>query len=256
MELPQEPRIRYGLRFMSMLPRDYLEPAPPPNKVSAWMLTFVDLLSLILTFFVMLYAATSMQETQWKKVASSLTDRLNPDKTAHGILLDTDGKLSVVEIKEAIDLRYLYSLISQKIEAQEAFSGIRLYLRDSEVAISLPDDIIFQDNNELSPEALNIMALLEDIFHQIGNRVDVYAYIDTKSEEWDSSGWELSLVRASAVAGGLQKFGYSYPMQVFGLPGAHKENIAVPTGEGKKELYVPSRRVDIVVRNEKAGGTL
>lgn len=228
----------------------------PPAQANAWMLTFADLLSLVLTFFVMLYASSAMIEPKWRKVAASLTHRLNPDKMVHDIILTADKNVPLIEAKEAVDLSYLYSLVSQKIAAQKTLSGLQLHLQEEKLALSLPNDMLFHEGNTLSPEALEMISLLEDIFHQIGNRVDVYSYASREAQENNTSGWELALSRATSVADGLRQFGYAYDIQAFGLPDApYTENITIQPKENEKGLYAPSHRVDIMIRNEKASGT-
>jgi chemotaxis protein MotB len=55
---------------------DEMPPAPPPDRV--WMVIFTDLVSLMLTFFVLLFAMSSVQFDRWKAMTEALSQTLNP----------------------------------------------------------------------------------------------------------------------------------------------------------------------------------
>ena len=48
------------------------------NYSKGWMITFADLLSLMLAFFVLLFAMSKVEVDSWKALVDSLSNRLNP----------------------------------------------------------------------------------------------------------------------------------------------------------------------------------
>lgn len=207
------------------------------NTSSAWMVSFADLLSLILTFFVLMYSMSAIVEPKWHKVKESLTERLNPDHESPEILFTAKKSISTVYVKNATELSYLYSLIQEKMKAASLDKMLKLERRDNSLAIILPGNIAFVDGESiLSPKAKEALHLLEDILHQINNQVDIYGYASPSERG-------LSISRAIAVAKGLLEFGYDYQVKAFGVSLSSKS---------KKELYGGSQRVDIIIHNKKA----
>ena len=110
-------------------------PTEALNK--AWILTFTDLVYLLLTFFVMLFAmATPPVLTTGPEI--SLVQGLPTARTA---------TLTQSFPKRSVNLDYLYHvLLDQPIEIEKA----RLHLDSDKLVLSLPMDI-FADTTELTP---------------------------------------------------------------------------------------------------------
>jgi len=53
---------------------DYTPPPKCPSGVPAWVLTFADLMSLLLAFFVLLFSFSEMDQQRYKQVAGSMRD--------------------------------------------------------------------------------------------------------------------------------------------------------------------------------------
>lgn len=227
-----------------------LQKEQEPEKAGAWMLTFADLLSLILTFFVMLYAMSAVVEPKWHKIKSSLTRRLNPDKEIHEIILTADKSIPKVETKQALNVTYLFSILQEKMSAEKALAVLKIEAKDDHLTITVPMSLFFKkEDARLTKNAQEIMALLEEIFHQMGNRVDVVSYADASEPTGQyASYWELSLARAESVAEGLRKFGYGYAIESSSALAPTTKKTQGP----EKELYDGSAAVDIVIRSEKA----
>lgn len=60
---------------------DIQMPKDEPPK-AAWMVTFTDLVSLMLTFFVLLFSMSSLQMDEWDAMIDTLTQSLNPGKVS------------------------------------------------------------------------------------------------------------------------------------------------------------------------------
>ncbi len=58
-------------------PEEIDEPDTPDQR---WMVTLADLLSLILTFFVLLFSMSTLELEQWEKISQSLSQNLSLEK--------------------------------------------------------------------------------------------------------------------------------------------------------------------------------
>ncbi|MFP4387114.1 MAG: flagellar motor protein MotB, partial [Alphaproteobacteria bacterium] len=52
------------------------------SRVPLWLITFTDVMALMLTFFVLLYSMSSPQEEKWKEMTRGLTQKLNAFEAA------------------------------------------------------------------------------------------------------------------------------------------------------------------------------
>ncbi|MBT5959318.1 MAG: flagellar motor protein, partial [Nitrospina sp.] len=50
-----------------------------PDGAPAWVMTFADLVTLLMVFFILLFAMGSIEEEKWKQMKSSLKDALGQE---------------------------------------------------------------------------------------------------------------------------------------------------------------------------------
>lgn len=232
----------------------YLKPKNPPLG-PIWMLTFADLLSLILTFFVLMYSMSALEQQQWYQVKQSFFQRLNPDQRLDITPATAKKTLAILDTHRALDLDYLSNVIAEKIGNTPELSEIRLQHLGDRLVISLVDDALFeQGSSRLSVKAISLMFFLEGILYSIGNTIEIHGHADPTPIRGDNAAnWELSLTRAITVAEELKKSGYQYTIRSFGLADSRYGDIAPSsTAAEKAELHRLARRVDIVIRAEPA----
>lgn len=221
----------------------------------AWMLSFADLLSLILTFFVLLYSMSVMEEKRWSDIREALTKQLNPSKDPNYVTYSSDLTVSRVKENPALDLDYLSSILSEKIEST-ATKDVVITRYPDRIVISLPSSTLFEPGSAtLRQNAYDITNIIADSLNTIGNRININGHSDPDAIETDiyPSNWELSLARALAITKELYKAGYPYQIRTFGLADSRflKDTTSLDEEE-KKKLYQHARRVDIVIRSMKA----
>jgi chemotaxis protein MotB len=222
---------------------------------NAWMLTFADLLSLILTFFVLMYAMSSLEEVRWKQITSSLSQRLNPNQVGKTVTPTEQLSITKIDVPQAKDLQYLYTIITEKFASNEVSAKIlKARLMEDELILSLPADVAFNPGTDtLAPQAKDLVGFLGDVVGTIGNHIDVVGHADPnpiKEGGAFPSNWELSLSRAMVVADMLKYHGYMYKINVFGRASSTLENLSGEVPEAERYQYL--RRVDIVIRHNRA----
>ncbi len=234
----------------------YLKPKSPPLG-PFWMLTFADLLSLILTFFVLMYSMSALEQKEWYQVKQSLFQRLNPDQRLDITPATAKKTLEALDTHRALDLDYLSNVIAEKISNTPELSEIRIQQLGDRLVISLVDDALFeQGSSRLSVKAISLMFFLEGILYSIGNTIEIHGHADPTPIRGEiSANWELSLKRAITVAEELKKAGYQYTIRSFGLADSRYGDIApASTAAEQAEIHRLARRVDIVIRAEPADG--
>ena len=226
---------------------------PEQEQNNAWMMTFADLLSLTLTFFVLLFSMSTIEIKRWEEIVESLAQRLNPTREEVELTLPEVRGISKKEVVIAADLDYLHAILIEKVHnASDLGKKVTLRKLDDRLVISLASDALFAPGAaELSQQSLPMFLTLAEILSSIRNRIDITGHTDPVKPALGGSypsNWELSLARATTIANRLRRLGYISPIRVFGLGSSRSDEIAAPelSTEGR---YALARRVDIVVRD-------
>lgn len=229
--------------------------APKFKKPSnAWMLTFADLLSLILTFFVLLYSMSVIQHRPWEELVMTLNQQLNPTRQEpEEPTYDADFTISGENKPIAMDLDYLHAILDEKKQRSEAMQSMLIVRLEDRLMISLISDSLFPPGSaNLYADAAPLMLILGETVQQINNAIEIYGHTDPSPIDTNAfpSNWELSLSRAGTIANELYRAGYRYPIRVYGQ--ADSRYAALPSHLSERQRFTLARRVDVVIRGYAA----
>lgn len=238
---------------MSLSPYQDYKAQEEAETGTAWMLTFADLLSLILAFFVLLFATTSVKKPEWEKVAQSLSQRLNPNKDARTSEPAAEISIETEEHAPAKDLGYLNSVFLGKITQSSLAAHVMLQERGDRLVISIAGDNSFlRGSTQMTPRLQEILNLLSQMLRSTGNRIEIHGNADaspTQTVQYPSN-WELSLARALEVGKRLRADGYPYRLSIYGRGDSTYNTL--PESLSAQERDRLSRRIDIIIRAERA----
>ena len=214
----------------------------------SWLITFADLIALLLTFFVMMYATQRVETGDWKALIQSLSQSLNPARTVIVPRPSADENIFLLSPKRMLDLSYLEILIKGRREFQPVLDQLSFRRFDDRLVISLSSDLAFPPGSAV-PRARTremIFTLAATLRH-VGNRIDVFGHSDPRplSGGRFASNWELSLARAAAVVALLREAGYESDVAAFGLGASRFAELSM-VPPGRRDAL--ARRVDIVIR--------
>ena len=150
-----------------------------PENGEAWMLTFADLLSLILTFFIMIYSMSQLHKTEWHRVVRSFQGQFKMDKQSAGNDVTSEMSINRIDMPDALNLDYLYAVLEQKLAQNALNEGIHLSQMDDRILLSISSDMLFSENGAaVTEDAYALISSLGQAMQQFGNRVDVIAHTD------------------------------------------------------------------------------
>ncbi len=223
-------------------------PARTVAARSNWLLTFADLIALVLAFFVMMYATHRVDQGDWQAIVKSLSQSLN-------VLADVQEMPSaaqnvrLVNPLDAMELSYLEALLKGLRQSEPLLSNILLHRLDDRLIIAFPGNLLFRPGRADPVDgAQQRVAVLANVLHNVSNRIDVFGHTDPSAVAgyvFDSN-WELSLARAETVADMLQTAGYPRKLGAFGLADTRFGDLAEIKPQSRKLKL--ARRVDIVIR--------
>ncbi len=151
-----------------------------------WLITYADLITLLLCFFILLFSASSIDQNVWESIKTSYSTKMKK-KVANTPLADIKNQLDSMLMKEVKD---------NKLEIQKDENGINMRFLSTS----------FYNSGEatLLPEGKEIV---DKIFNIIKNVKGTEFNIDVEGHTDDNpisnisfpSNWELSVARASNV---------------------------------------------------------
>lgn len=239
------------------------------ENTERWLLTYSDLITLLMIFFVVMYSMSNISASKYKQVAESLKLSMGGGKSVIG----SDDTSS---IKETVDPEEIQQTDTddQEKKLSELKSQVDKYLEDSKMSgsvstainergliVSMNDTLLFDTGKaDIKPEFQQKLIEIGEILNQLGNYMRIEGHTDNipiSNNEY-SSNWKLSCDRASNVTEFLIKNAEVQPEKLSAIGyGEYRPVGDNSTDEGKAK----NRRVDIVILNSKfnaveQGGTV
>lgn len=222
------------------------------HNADGWLVTMVDLLALILAFFVMLFSMNAVQEAEWKPVVASLNKQFHGEQPAVVEKPQPFQKSYMTERPLGQDLDYLYGVIEAKLARDPVFDRATLSVAEDRIVLSLPGDLIFTTGSaRLSKGAGETLFRLAGVIGQFNNTVAVEGHTDpspVRSGRFVTN-WELSMARAISVANELKSAGFDQPLPIMGF-GSSRYGLRTPTAPDRKRRAA-ARRVDVVIHKHQ-----
>lgn len=225
-------------------------PAPrSAAKSASWMITFADLIMLLITFFVLLFSMSQVKTEKWQSVIEALSDRLNPISASAKIAPSAELNARRVFEPKLLGLDYLDTMLAEKAAADPVLGQSVIQRLDDRLVISLPGRTLFAPGSaELAPDARDAIAALGALLQYVDNRIDVNGHTLAGAEPTAifESHWELSLARALVVAEVLREAGLSQRITALGFADSRRHDISRALPEWRRREL--ARRVDVVLR--------
>lgn len=214
-----------------------------------WLVTFADLIALLLAFFVMLFATQRVESVPWEALIDSLSRSLDVARADHKSEPSARRNIRQLSAQRAVDLGYLEKLLRDKAAVEPPLHDIRIRRGEDRLTIELPADSLFPTGSaELTRSARGVIFSLAGILRNIGNRIDIHGHTDPRPVRGTvhASNWELSIARATAVADQLRRAGYHRAIAALGYADTQFDGVSkIAALSG---AYAVARRVDIIVR--------
>ena len=208
---------------------------PEEEGVAPWLATYGDMITLVLTLFVLLYSFSSIDAVKWDRLVSSLSgtpfvaiQALDPDRTGpESRDLEAEERSedekeepsatptpaptseaalfegNVEETKEKFD--ELYQKISDHIKINHLETKLNVERQDEFIILHITDSTLFSSGKAyVKPESKEMLDSVSDIFTEyetIIKMIRIEGHTDDRkinNGEFESN-WELSIMRAVNV---------------------------------------------------------
>lgn len=222
-------------------------PKPPTRNDGAeaarktiWLISFTDLISLLLAFFVLMFSMTEPQAQRWARMAQGMSARSTATRPSDEPPAPSVAfNAAALEPDSAINLDYLGALLNGQVAETYELAGVQVVREDDRVVIGLPGEVLFEQSVPMfSPRGRRVLYLLGAVVGRIGNRIEVVGHAE-REDVPAGAAWERSLARAVAVSQALREHGY------------RRDLVARASMNRVLPIDPTGPRVDIVVREQR-----
>ena len=231
-----------------------------------WLLTYSDLITLLMIFFVIMYSSSSINAQKYKAMSNSFQSVFGGGTNVIGEAGNGSGNSDAdekneepnvidTELVESKKLENIKSEVDNLINESDLKEHITTSIEDKGLIISFKDSMFFEsgkaDITDSMKEQLDKVSKLLNIMN---NYIRVEGHTDNvpiKNNDF-SSNWKLSVLRASNVVEYLIDSNKISPDRISAVGYGEYRPIASNEGESGRSK---NRRVDIVILNSKFENT-
>jgi len=215
-----------------------------------WLLTYSDMITLLMIFFIVLYTMSSVNSQKFQQIAASL------GKTFDGtnyVIGQQSGNSILDSIKttgtNGTNDNSIASQLDKLIKQYNLQNMVTYKVDERGFVISLNDTLLFDTGSaDVKPDQKETLIKIGNILKSMPNYIRVEGYTDNVpiNNNQFHSNWELSVIRATNVVEILVNDVKMDPAKISAV-GYGEYRPIVPNDSDKNRQL--NRRVDIVIMN-------
>ena len=219
--------------------------AEDDENLDRWLLTYADLITLLLAFFVVMYSMSQIDNKKFGKVSDALNTILRggssvlryqeePTRNGHGLL-----KLG--------NLRMVQQKIEEKFKQLGKNETLQTEITERGLVVHILESTLFDKGSaELKPRAMEVLDLIADLLQGRPNHIRVEGHTDDTpiNTRTYPSNWELSSARATTV---VRYFSDNYAIPPDRISALGYGMYRPVSPNNSIENRARNRRVDVVI---------
>ncbi|HWQ89702.1 MAG TPA: flagellar motor protein MotB [Desulfitobacteriaceae bacterium] len=250
------------------------KPEPEKENNERWLLTYSDLITLLMIFFVVLYAMSNVDAQKFRAVADSLNKALGGGRPAAldinekpggpKVIGETTPQLSTEKATDNKNESDTKKINLENITIEEIKAKLDNYAAENNIqnklvssmeerglVVSIKDTLLFDSGSAvISTSAHELLEKIGRVLLVVPNYIRIEGHTDNVpiSTQQFQSNWELSVLRATNVLQLMVKEGHISPNRLSAAGYGEFRPIASNTDA---EGHARNRRVDIVILKTK-----
>lgn len=204
---------------------------PTPEGAPEWLTTYSDLVTLLLTFFVLLFSMATIDKQRFVEVADSLSRSMLKMNNGDSILPGQGNNIMVVDFADPKTVdeyeqteKYIEDAEEMVVDAQQKIEDAKLDLSKEEIKktvldeglskdvqvveekdyllVRLDSEVFFDSGSiEIKPQGRKVLDSLAPTLNAIDNEIIIAGHTDNVPVKTGiyQSNWELSTARATHV---------------------------------------------------------
>jgi Flagellar motor protein len=200
--------------------RRHLKKIEEPDDSGRWLITYSDLITLLLVFFIVMFSMSSIENQRFNALISSLRNSFQGDSILQSMgyvatdqnqasptlpkVKQTNQLTTDQKKKDVRQLDALYVRLNKYIKSNRLSPEVSLVETPRGVQLTFREKILFDLGSAgLKPHAAPLLEKIGGILKEVPNTISVEGYTDNtpyqNSRSTIHSNWELSGVRAQNV---------------------------------------------------------
>ncbi|MGN9161365.1 OmpA family protein [Clostridium sulfidigenes] len=179
-------------------------------KTDGWLATYADTVTLLLTFFVLLYSLSTIDSQKFQQIAvamqsafSGKADRsiLEFNSSSGDVPIVGKPEITVEDIQENEDLEILEDVLTY-IKENDLENDVQIYEDEKGLNIQMKDSVLFDTGKaELRSESKNVLDKVSDLIGKVDNKIIIEGHTDNVPINTPAmpNNWHLSSERALSV---------------------------------------------------------
>ncbi len=189
------------------------------NGSPAWMTTFSDLMTLLLTFFILLYSFSTIDAIKFERAAAALQAVLTGNPST--IIFENDAHAGdTVPLEDPVpfpreeivpadtqweleqEILAMYETIKSYVDQFGLEADVQVSVTTRGVLVNISDAVLFDSGQAfIKPEGRELLSTMGQLLQRLENEVEVMGHTDNRpiNTLQYPSNWELSVDRATRV---------------------------------------------------------
>ncbi len=232
------------------------EPECPPPGLPMWMATYSDLVTLLLTFFILLLTMASMDPIKFIQAKTSIQDAFGWRTTAAPVpfsipVIPSQPKADFTPIPRETAIPH-FKRIQNDLELAKLEAQVDALQKDNDsIVLRVNDSILFEPGSaRLNPASYPVLRKIGDIIRPLPLTMRIEGHSDNTPIAADSlSNWDLSVARAVAVMSFYHR-GNLFALDRMSATGYGDTRPVAPNTSEDNRLK--NRRVDFILRSNRS----
>jgi chemotaxis protein MotB len=185
-------------------------PAQPHRRL--WLITFVDLVMLLLAFFVLMFSMSSVDTTRYASIARSYADVF---RGVGGVATNAVGplRLPYVGHTPGDDIAYLETVLRTNFAHEDMLSAIQFRLTSQYLILLVPSHATSGAGIvDLDAATKRRFFELGGVLNNLPNRIAILAPATSGD---NAAAWSAAAARARSVQAALESAGYQHALTAY-----------------------------------------
>ena len=180
------------------------------GEEAGWLMTYADLMTLLLVFFVLLFSLSSMETEKYKSSIQSIKTQFQNDETIMGLL-------ELMEIPESADTKItieditglrarevsLFKDINKFVSSRDQGNMMGTHILDGKIIVRINGEALFDSGSaDLKISGITVLnKIIKIVYEYPEYMINIKGFTDDIpiSTSRFPSNWELSAIRATTV---------------------------------------------------------
>lgn len=206
-----------------------------------WLLTYADLITLLLAFFVVMYSMSQVDAKRFGKMAKALNGILKGGDSVLKNAID-DPSIKGNGLLKLGNLRMIQKQIEERFANFERTDDVQTEITERGLVVHIMESALFSGGSaDLNYKARDVLDIIYERIAPLPNHVRIEGHTDDRPIQTDKfpSNWELSAARATSVV--------RYFIDNFNMPPDRVSAL----GYGKYRPVRPNNSIENRARNRR-----